>query len=366
MKKMICIMVAFLLLFFSVPFHGFSTEIPYTTQQLQDMDFYELIGVMDELSLGAEGEETIGFGYLLAEKIKQVPAGDVERIIFDEEHCCGARLVLVMLASELNIDLDTAKMRALAADKQEDNALRAYALDYLSDLQPFDEALFCEIAGDAEDPISSWALKLLYLNTQDAGITLIDGILSSYDGGALDDREATALLYKGYDLNISGDVQEVKSFLALCGKILEADPEDKNGDRSTVYYAISNVGSKESLSFLLQQDSVEDHILSLAVYDAGSDIVYALYDEAENQRAFAAIMRKANYPLIGDVNDDNAVTAEDARHILRQAVHLEPVFTDRRAISDLDADNAVRAQDARLALRTAVWLEKAVFMGLPR
>ena len=62
---------------------------------------------------------------------------------------------------------------------------------------------------------------------------------------------------------------------------------------------------------------------------------------------------------VGDVTFDGAVTAEDARLILRAAVGLEDYLADgvEFAVADADADNEVLSGDARMALRAAVGLE---------
>ena len=59
----------------------------------------------------------------------------------------------------------------------------------------------------------------------------------------------------------------------------------------------------------------------------------------------------------GDVDGDGAVTAADARIVLRFAVYLEAPTTSQRKLSDLDEDGSVSAADARLTLRKAVGLE---------
>ena len=65
----------------------------------------------------------------------------------------------------------------------------------------------------------------------------------------------------------------------------------------------------------------------------------------------------ANAP--GDVTGDGAVTAEDARLCLRQAVGLESYATGNAEFvaCDITGDGAVTAEDARLILRIAVGLE---------
>ena len=59
---------------------------------------------------------------------------------------------------------------------------------------------------------------------------------------------------------------------------------------------------------------------------------------------------------LGDVTNDEEITAEDARAILRAAVGLDALSQEETKKADMDADGGITAADARLALRTAVGL----------
>ena len=61
--------------------------------------------------------------------------------------------------------------------------------------------------------------------------------------------------------------------------------------------------------------------------------------------------------MMGDADGDGAVTAGDARLVLRASVGLEPADP---AVMDADADGEVSAADARLVLRYSVGLEAAL------
>lgn len=61
--------------------------------------------------------------------------------------------------------------------------------------------------------------------------------------------------------------------------------------------------------------------------------------------------------LPGDVDGDGAVTAGDARFILRFSVNLEAPLSAQRAPADIDDDGEITASDARYALRMAVGLD---------
>ncbi len=59
----------------------------------------------------------------------------------------------------------------------------------------------------------------------------------------------------------------------------------------------------------------------------------------------------------GDVDDDGAVTAADARLVLRYAVGLDPFTRAQLEKADMNADKSIDASDARRVLRVAVMLE---------
>ncbi len=64
--------------------------------------------------------------------------------------------------------------------------------------------------------------------------------------------------------------------------------------------------------------------------------------------------------MIGDVDNDGKVTANDARAALRAAVNLEPLTPGTPAFTaaDVDFDKKITASDARAILRAAVKLEE--------
>ncbi len=64
----------------------------------------------------------------------------------------------------------------------------------------------------------------------------------------------------------------------------------------------------------------------------------------------------ANATVLGDINGDGIVSAEDAREILRLSVGVEPMTAEMKLLADVDCDGEVRAEDARQALRLAIGL----------
>lgn len=61
--------------------------------------------------------------------------------------------------------------------------------------------------------------------------------------------------------------------------------------------------------------------------------------------------------LLGDADGDGAITAADARMVLRLSVGLDPATADRIMICDTNSDGKADAADARILLRVSVNLE---------
>ena len=106
---------------------------------------------------------------------------------------------------------------------------------------------------------------------------------------------------------------------------------------NTVNVILENLG-KEGVS-------AEDVLRSKRLY-----ITYRCMVEIRNLRYSSR--------LFGDINDDGAVTAEDARDALRSSVGLCDISDPNERIrADIDFDGRITAADARLILRGAVGLD---------
>jgi|LSQX01.2.fsa_nt_gb hypothetical protein len=64
--------------------------------------------------------------------------------------------------------------------------------------------------------------------------------------------------------------------------------------------------------------------------------------------------------FLGDVNQDGAIKATDARLALRAALNLQELTAEQFAAADIDKDGVVKSIDARKILRVALGLDKIV------
>ena len=61
--------------------------------------------------------------------------------------------------------------------------------------------------------------------------------------------------------------------------------------------------------------------------------------------------------LLGDLNFDGKVQAEDARLVLRYVAKLDSLTPKQLQVADMDGDGKVSASDARIILRIAAKLQ---------
>ena len=336
--------------------------------ELSPLSFLQTVAYINARSPDPAGEETIGYAYLLAEKMKDVDGGKIEETLLNPDNCDAARVAVMLVAADLGLPLNDEKVKSLLFDGCSCELLRAYALDYLSKQEPMDAALFAEIARDEADPQAAWALKLLSLSQPDAARPVLDEVLAAYRNGPVDSRTGTAFVYKASELREHGGGAETAMFLRQCEAVLAQLPAlpagAENDSRALVYYAVAEIGTPESVAYLFSLESVDSHYLWNAVQQARDGVVYELYDAADDKQTFAKKMRAANYPMLGDMDGDDVLTPEDARRILRQVLRLEPA--SREEEWDMDGDGRLTAADARMALRAAVGIGKRSFLNLPR
>lgn len=94
----------------------------------------------------------------------------------------------------------------------------------------------------------------------------------------------------------------------------------------------------------------------------GRQLLICAYGCKEEDDRFGRVRDIFEYvystPVLGDVDENGAIDAADARIILRASVGLEEITVSLVSRGDIDKDNELTSSDARTILRVAVGLEK--------
>ncbi len=110
----------------------------------------------------------------------------------------------------------------------------------------------------------------------------------------------------------------------------------------------------EAAAFADSDTAEFSYTLNCELCSKTDTVIYSL-----KEKAISTDTSLPSYPL-GDADSDGAVTASDARTILRASVGLDTLPLSIVAYADSDCDGAISASDARYALRTSVGLEKNI------
>lgn len=159
------------------------------------------------------------------------------------------------------------------------------------------------------------------------------------------------------------------------GLCVESSPAWKDGAQTT---AVLNIGKKEGYNGrvwtkhgrLPYIDYDAKHLKS--VEEIAQEVLHGLwgnnperkqrliaagYDYDEVQATVNKLLEEAKQAVMGDINGDGKVTAEDARLALRAAIGLEKLTDEQIERGDMDGDGKITAADSRDILRKAVNLD---------
>lgn len=190
---------------------------------------------------------------------------------------------------------------------------------------------------DYLDDIVDWALNF------------VDGLPASADGlsterGKLDGEGGF------FKINVVLDSLFDLSFISGCGNdLFKFDVETMLMDKFLGNLLNFDIEASVAILAANEESSLFGKKINVAVIDLVDDLLTGLFEEG--------YQIPATY-ILGDVDEDGAIKAGDARLALRASVGLEPNLTaSQLKAADADKDGAIKAGDARLILRASVGLE---------
>lgn len=190
---------------------------------------------------------------------------------------------------------------------------------------------------DYLDDIVDWALNF------------VDGLPASADG-LTTERGVTDGEGGFFKINVVLDSLFDLSFISGCGNdLFKFDVETMLMDKFLGNLLNFDIEASVAILAANEESSLFGKKINVAVIDLVDDLLTGLFEEG--------YQIPATY-ILGDVDEDGAIKAGDARLALRASVGLEPNLTaSQLKAADADKDGAIKAGDARLILRASVGLE---------
>ncbi len=157
--------------------------------------------------------------------------------------------------------------------------------------------------------------------------------------------------FGGTDAEVSSDLNAGKNEYVSEGESVsgeDASEEDSTGVVPT---------TEESSSEIVTVPTTEAKSEEVSTVEPASD------EETTGKEEESKEPTTADYLIMGDLNNDGKVTAEDARIALRIAAKLENASAYQMKVGDLNKDGKISAMEARYILRFAAKLD-AVLQGV--
>lgn len=175
---------------------------------------------------------------------------------------------------------------------------------------------------------------------------------TEYDRYISDQKELLDNLYTEYETTLNQRLDNIDALISDISSAVNNGASDINATISSISgdvgYAIS-----DSLSDIWNTDK-NNKSDSDGSYDIAAKILEVINTISENVQSI----------LLGDVNNDGDITAEDARKALRIAARLENPTAYEKTVSDINGDGNVNAGEARDILRKAARLKSYSTGGL--
>ena len=196
--------------------------------------------------------------------------------------------------------------------------------------------------------VSKWTAEDYLDDIVDWALNFVDGLPASADGlsterGVIDGEGGF------FKLNVILDSLFDLSFISGCGNDLFAlDFETMLFDKFLGNLLNFDVEASVAILAANEEASLFGKKINVAVIDLVDDLLTGLFEEG--------YQIPATY-VLGDVDEDGAIKAGDARLALRASVNLEKLTAKQFKAADADKDGAIKAGDARLILRASVGLE---------
>lgn len=179
-------------------------------------------------------------------------------------------------------------------------------------------------------------------NSKGTTITGCNGATATFAAGSEDKVVVT----------YTGGLKAGEQYLVLMLSDKAADPENPDGSKDITPTA-------NNILYIDQKAADSNGAIEFEVYPKSLStgvILITGVDASGNPQKLVAAIIKAQY-ILGDVDDDGAISSTDAALVLRYAASLA-VSVFNEAAADVDGASGISATDAALILRVAAGLQQ--------
>lgn len=267
---------------------------------LTQKDLKTLLNEADELDYSTISEDVVGYYYeAIRIKLTDVPVSEIIKYLLNEKLSVEIKTSVLMLCDMLNISVDYENFISLLKDPDVPKSYRNFLMSQMvADGEKYTSVIE-DIARSYDNPdifIENSLSYLQYLNPK-KGMEIADEILADLSSANTDKYKAALIAKSDYFCRNrnNNDPEELKNFIDVCDKFLNAPEFSDEYKRSVVIYSLKKANQKETFSYLmLSENEIIQNEISVIVGD-NKNVIEEILNETPESQNIRVLSKAAPY-----------------------------------------------------------------------
>lgn len=224
---------------------------------LANKSFDKLISDINALGDSVDMSDLIFHADALLKKATEIPQDQIINEILDEANSNNVRVILTQINRHLGNSESNEKLVTLLEQNDVDFEIKRNILLNIYQSSPDDIAVYEKVALGEDERLAFHAIKILNETAPEKAIEISDTIMQNFKG-TVTDKVKASIKVKASQLRNSSTANERQNFISFCDSILTADGRMEEVVTDTVIFALSDVMSEESISYIITSDKIDN------------------------------------------------------------------------------------------------------------
>lgn len=227
-----------------------------SAKALNDKDFHTLISEINALNDRVEMSDLIFHADALRNQAANLSEEEILKEILSPENSDTVKVILLQINRSLGNTKYIDQLEDILSQDNIDFEVKRNALLNMYTAAP-DADLYEKLARGSDYRMAFHALKML--NTVDADRALIvsKDIINNFDGTVTDALRAALKVEASYIANNPNAYDKIET-INFCAKLLEQDGFTDEVAKDTVIFALSDMLTKESITYIVRSTAIDD------------------------------------------------------------------------------------------------------------
>ena len=305
---------------------------------LSEKSFEELVSDINTLTDSVDEADLIFYADALRREAKQISTEKLTNEILNENNTSTLKILLLQIAHLDRIDIDNESLENLLSTDS-DFELKRNALITIFTQDP-NSKLIETIASGNDDRLAFQAIKMLNTSDPEKALSIANEILRDYSGNNTAKLNA-AIKVKAANLAKESTADERLEFISFCGKLLEGKNTKDDLTRDTVIFALSDMLSPESISYIVRSELI-DNIAKQYCIDQNYKVLAGMLRNGSNEDKESVILAMQIYP-ISEMEKEIQTALNDYKQNPSKNVASEEIINGLLDVAEFISENGAPA-----------------------